>query len=117
MKELEEDKKAILNLLKTKSVLKQNVFSNTKEWFAVLKIELKECIEILKDQLPESSKVRLKYEDAGQYEARLFIGSDVLIFYMHTNVFKFSKSNYVNQSSYIKNDPTNAYCGVVNIYN
>ena len=114
---MESTREHIVSLLKSKSVMKQDVFQNTQHWFKVLKEELKACIDIIKEEIGENSKVRLKYVDAGNSEAQLFIGSDVLIFYMHTNVFRFSKSNYVNQSSYIKKDPNNAYCGVLNIYN
>ena len=114
---MESSRAHVINLLRSKSVMKQEVFKNTQEWFKVLKAELKECIEIISEEIGDNEKIRLKYVDAGNYEAQLFIGSDVLIFYMHTNVFRFSKSNYVNQSSYIKNDATNAYCGVINIYN
>jgi len=114
---MENGRKHVVNLLKSKSVMKQNVFKNTQNWFQILKDELKECIEIISEEIGDNSKIRLKYVDAGKYEAQLFIGSDVLIFYMHTNVFRFSKSNYVNRSSYIKKDASNAYCGVINIYN
>ena len=114
---MEEERKHIVELLKSKSTMKQDVFSNTKQWFGVLKQELEECISLIKEQISDNPKIRLKYVDAGPYEAQLYIGSDVLIFYMHTNVFRFSKSNFVHQSSYIKQDPTNAYCGIINIYN
>ncbi len=114
---METSKQHIVNLLKSKSVMKQEVFQNTQHWFKILKEELKSCIEIIADEVGDNNKIRLKYVDAGPSEAQLFIGSDVLIFYMHTNVFRFSKSNYVNQSSYIKSDPSNAYTGVINIYN
>ena len=114
---MEEENKHIVELLKSKSLMKQEVFSNTKTWFSVLKEELAECISIIKEQLGENPKIRLKYVDAGPYEAQLYIGSDVLIFYMHTNVFRFSKTNYVHQSSYIKQDPNAAYCGIINVYN
>lgn len=112
-----EEKKHIVDLLKTKSTMKQNVFANTKQWFSVLKEELAECISIIKEEISDNPKIRLKYVDAGPNEAQLFIGSDVIIFYMHTNVFRFSKTNFVHQSSYIKQDPTNAYCGIINVYN
>jgi len=114
---MEKERNHIVELLKSKSTMKQVVFANTKEWFSILKKELEECIGIIKEQLEDSPKVRLKYVDAGPNEAQLFIGSDVLIFYMHSNVFRFAKNNFVHQSSYIKSDPTNAYCGIINIYN
>ncbi len=115
---MEKEKSHIVNLLKSKTTMKLDVYANTKHWFGILKEELSDCVDLIKDQLGEDSpKIRLKYVDAGPFEAQLFIGSDVLIFYMHTNVFRFSKTNFVHQSSYIKQDQTNAYCGIINIYN
>ena len=114
---MEEEKNHIVELLRSKSTMKQDVFSNTKQLFGVLKAELADCVALIKADVEDNPKIRLKYVDAGPHEARLFIGSDVLIFYMHTNVFRFSKTNFVHQSSYIKTDPTNAYCGIINIYN
>lgn len=114
---MEEERNHIVDLLKSKSVMKQDVFLNTKEWFGVLKQELADCVSLIQEGLEDSPKVRLKYVDAGPFEAQLFIGSDVLIFYMHTNVFKFPSTNFAHQSSYLKQDPEAAYCGIINIYN
>ena len=113
---MEDVKNQIVDLLTTKSILKQDVYQNTKKWFAVFKEELKSCIDLMKSQINDD-RIRLKYVDKGDSEAHLFVGSDVLVFHMHSNVFKFDASNYVYQSSYIKRAPKNAYCGVVNIYN
>lgn len=111
-----ENKDIIVGLLQNKSILKQDVFSNTKEWFKIFKEELIDCIEIIKQDI-DDPRIRLKVEEIGDAEARLYIGSDVLVFHMHTNVFRFNNSNYVHKSSYVKNDKRNAYCGIINIYN
>jgi len=113
---MEDIKKQIVSLLTSKSILKQDVYQNTKKWFAVFKSELSECIGLMKSQVTDD-RIRLKYVDKGESEAHIFVGSDVLVFHMHSNVFKFDSSNYVYQSSYIKRAPKNAYCGVINIYN
>jgi len=113
---MDDNKKRIVDLLKTRSILKQNVFSNTKDWFKVFKEELNSCIQMIQTEIGDD-RVRLKIVDISESEIQLFIGSDVLIFHMHTNVFKFDSSNFVHKSSYVKNNPNNAYCGVVNIYN
>jgi len=108
----------LVDLLKSKSILKQNVYFNNIKWFKVFKEELNACVEMLsKDLNDNSDNIRLKIVDRSDTEIQLFIGSDVLIFQMHTNVFKISPDNYVHQSSYIKTNPENAYCGIINIYN
>jgi hypothetical protein len=116
MEEKNKVRKEIIDLLNTKSILKQDVYANSKKWFDVFKKELKKCVKVMKADITDD-RVRLKIEDKGQSEVHLYIGSDVLVFHMHSNIFKFDDSNYVYQSSYLKNDPKNAYCGVINIYN
>ncbi len=113
----EETRKKIVDLLKSKSCLKQDIFHNTEKWFDLFKVELEDCLNLIKSEIGEEKRIRLKYIDKGKSEAQLYIGSDVLIFHMHSNVFRFNKTNYVNQTSYVQNEPDNAYCGIINIYN
>lgn len=110
-----DERKLLLGLLKNKSGHKQDVFENTKDWFYILKKELGECIDSLKGELKDD-RIRLRYEDKGPGEARLFIGSDVLVFHMHSNVFKLPNQDYSSQTSYVKDNPQNAYCGIINVY-
>ncbi|MCG8575443.1 MAG: hypothetical protein MI810_11205 [Flavobacteriales bacterium] len=112
----EEGKKQLIELLRAKTGLKQDVYANAKQWFAVFKEELKSCIDLIKDDISDD-RIRLKYLDKGESEAHLYIGSDILVFYLHTNIFRFNDKNYVAQTSYVKNNPENAYCGIINIYN
>ncbi|MCH2235165.1 MAG: hypothetical protein MK078_13015 [Crocinitomicaceae bacterium] len=114
--DLEGDKKYISHLLNTRSVLKQDVYKRTKEWFAILKSELHEIVEELRENVPDP-RIRLRMEDKSDAEVRLYIGSDVIVFAMHTNVFKFSDSDYASQTSYVQDNPLNAYCGVIQVYN
>lgn len=113
---LKEDKEYLSGLLNTRTVLKQNVYAKTKEWFATLKQELASSVEELKATISDK-RVRLRLEDKSDTEAQLFIGSDVIVFAMHTNVFKFSDTDFASQTSYVQKDPSNGYCGVIQIYN
>jgi hypothetical protein len=113
-----ESKNLVVDLLKSKSILKQEVYTNTKKWFKQFKNEINDCVEIISKDLGDvKAKIRLKVIDKSDTEIQLYIGSDVLVFQMHTNVFKIAPNNYVHQSSYIKTNPNNAYCGVINVYN
>ncbi|HIP36240.1 MAG TPA: hypothetical protein EYG85_05255 [Crocinitomix sp.] len=116
---MEKDTKTlVVDLLKTKSILKQDVYTNTKKWFNVFKEEIKNTINLINNDIGEhKDKIRLKIVDKSDTEIQLYIGSDVLVFQMHTNVFKIAPNNYVHQSSYIKSNPNNAYCGIINVYN
>jgi hypothetical protein len=113
--DLEKDKEVLVTLLKSKTSLKQDVFENSKKWFAVFKKELGDSIDMIKKDIGDS-RVRLKYADKGDNEAHMYVGSDVLVFYLHSNVFKFSSRDYNSQTSYVKNKPENAYCGIIHIY-
>ena len=110
-----QDKKQLVDLLKSKSVLKQDIYKNTIHWFNVFKQELKQCLALLAQDI-DDPRVRLRFVDRGDAEAHLYIGSDVLIFSMHTNVFKFSDNDFATKTSYVKENPNNAFCGVIHIY-
>lgn len=108
-------KAVLLELLKTKSGHKQDVFVNIQEAFKLFKKELSECVNELRSQL-DDPRIRVKFVDMGDSEAQLFIGSDVLVFLMHSNVFKLPDTDYSTQTSYVAKKPVNAYCGVIRVY-
>nr|WP_321451170.1 hypothetical protein [uncultured Carboxylicivirga sp.] len=110
--------KTIVQLLNTKAVVKQNVFVSTHKYFEVLKQVLKEVVEVYNPQIEEQNqRLDLNYTDKGEFVAQLKVAGDVLVFHMHTNAFVFDRDHEVWKSEYVKADLTNAYCGVINIYN
>jgi hypothetical protein len=111
-------KELIINALKEKACLKQSVFSNTIEVFGKFKLEAIKLAEELKGEICEiDSRVVLEFTDKGDYEFHIKFGGDILVFYMHTNVFEFPKSHQIWNSSYLKNTPLNSYSGMINVYN
>ncbi len=108
-------KSLLVNLLKQKSTLKQDIYRNTQDWFNVFKETIKNCVGEIEKEL-EDDRIRLRYSEKGDAEVHLYIGSDVLVFSMHTNVFKFSARDFASKTSYVSHHPENAYCGVINIY-
>jgi molybdopterin converting factor small subunit len=111
-------KTAILSTLREKANLKQLVYQNTKEVFEELRqiiFELeKEYNKELKEQ---NNNILLSYEDKGEFEFQLSVASDVLVFSLYTNVFQFNRDHNVWEQEYVKKDPSNAYSGIINIYN
>ena len=108
----------ITETIRHKSTLKQVVYDRThgvmeniKEILAEYAAEINEALEGV------DKRVRLEYRDRGKLEAQLQVASDVLIFSMHTNVFKFERSHPIWQNSYVEADETNGYCGLISIYN
>jgi hypothetical protein len=118
----EEPKKTahemILDTISEKSSLKQEVFANTKTLFSDLKSVLKEMsVQLSKEVVNIDKRVAVNYSENGPFQAELKIGGDVLIFYMHTNVFEFDKEHQLWKTSYVKNDEKNSFCGMINVYN
>jgi hypothetical protein len=106
----------LAGLLKERSLLKQNVYCVTKEVFSELKKDLESVADELKKGVADE-RVRASCEDKGAFESHLYVGSDVLVFHMHTNVFCFPEESSICKTSYVKEDKDRAYCGVINIYN
>lgn len=108
----------ILKLLKEKSSLKQEIFHQNIKLFEELKEVLKEIVTGLKDKVETIDKrITVDYTEKGPYEIELKIAGDVLLFYMHTNVFEFEKSHPVWKTSYLNENPSRSYCGMIIIYN
>ncbi len=116
---MEELREKILNTITLKSNLKQKIFDTTFTSFNLLKDTLFEMASEIDDQLEGKldRRVRLEYRDRGKFEAQLQVADDTLIFQMHTDVFRFDVDHPVWQNSFTADNKSNAYCGVVNIYN
>ncbi len=119
MKEhLDKQKQNIIALLKTKSVMKQDVFTNTINCFDQLKSTCKKISEDLYRNIRgEDSRVTLAYKELNQHSFQMKVAGDMLHFDMHTNVFDFEKSHPIFRSGYVKQNPFNSYCGIISVYN
>lgn len=113
---MEETRKIIQNILEQKSVLKQDIFRDTKNHFERFKKHLLEEIGALRS-LVEDGRIRLHVEHKGEFQVQVYIGSDVLVFQMHTNVFKLPDEHAMWQTDYMKEDKSRGYFGIINIYN
>ena len=110
--------KKIIGTLSSKSCLKQEVYDNSLETFDTLKNVLQEITVDFNSQLLErDERVRLEYTDNGVFVTQLRVAADLLIFSMHTNIFEFDRDHKIWETEYMKNDPTNSYCGIISVYN
>lgn len=113
-----EARKLILKMIEEKSCVKQDVYTNTKDRFIELRDVLQDVIQELKESFGgKDERIDMYYKKKGDYEAEVKIAGDILIFHMHTNVFQFDKSHSLWRSSYLKDDESNGFVGVINIYN
>lgn len=109
---------AVVDTLREKATLKQKIFDKSLEAFRLVE-EILDELEQEYNQLLERADNRIKVEKtkSGIYDLQFKLGSDILIFSMHTNVFKFNKENVIWKHSYMKNNPDNGYVGQIAIYN
>ena len=108
----------MFNLVKEKSVLKQDVFNNIILNFKVLKQVLKEVCDDLSTRISKvDERVIIEYKETGEFEAKVRVAGDLLIFQMHTNVFKFDRENSLWKTVYLSENDNRGYCGIINIYN
>lgn len=108
----------IVELLRTKVILKQEVYSKTKEVFNELRKLLAEISDDLSSRVKNiSTDLLISYKISSEYEVEFTIGDETLLFVMHSNIFTFDSTHEVWKSSYVQQNKDNAYCGKIFIYN
>ncbi|MBI3511508.1 MAG: hypothetical protein HY064_12670 [Bacteroidetes bacterium] len=108
----------ILDLLKEKASLKQDVHTRTIDAFASLKNVIRRISEKYGPLAAEIDKrLLIEYKDKSEFEAELRVAGDLLIFQMHTNVFEFDTSHHIWKTSYVKEKTNRSFCGMINVYN
>jgi hypothetical protein len=113
---LDQNRDVILNLLTLKSALKQDVADDSEKVFDLLKSIIISELEVLKTKIKDD-RIRLSYEDRGKYEIIVFVGSDMLVFHLHTNIFRLPDSNPLWGTQYFSSNENNGYFAVIHIYN
>jgi len=118
MSDQDDKKQAIIGTLKEKSLLKQRVYDNTFESFAILKDVLKSMSKEVNSSLAGTdTRIRMEYTDRSNFDAQLKVAGDILLFSMHSNIFQFDRDHPAWKTPYIQKNKYNAYSGIINIYN
>jgi hypothetical protein len=113
---LDQNRGVILNLLTLKSALKQDVADDSEKVFESLKTIIISELDELKKKVNDE-RVRLSYEDRGKFEFIVFVGSDMLVFHLHTNIFRLPDTNPLWGTQYFSANENNGYFAVIHIYN
>lgn len=108
--------KNLVELLNGRAALKQEVYQVMKNKFQEFKKAVVHEIEALGQEITDE-RVRCKVLDQNDFDIRIAVGSDVLIFHMHTNVFRFEDNHTIWQTSFLEDNPDLGYFGIINIYN
>ena len=106
----------IQELLENKAAWKQDIFEDTKRQFECFRKHIHQEIAQLRMKVKDE-RVRVYAVDKGDFEIQIFIGSDVIVYHMHTNVFKLPDENPHWKTEYIAQDKERGYFGIINIYN
>jgi hypothetical protein len=115
---MNETRETLYRLVQEKAIMKQDVYHNTIRVFSDLKAVLSETVKDVAANFGKADdRVDFHYRDQGDFQAEIKIAGDVLVFYMHTNVFQLDSSNAIWKSGYVKEHPENAYVGIINVYN
>jgi hypothetical protein len=113
-----EIRKDIIQHIIEKGTLKQEVYFRALDAFKMLKAE---CSTLVLENRSAMAKTKhplaFDFTDQGEFSFQLKFGSDILVFFMHTNVFEIPRDHVVMKSSYIKEDKTRSYCGIIHIFN
>lgn len=113
-----ELKNNLKELVFEKAILKRKVYNATKDTFELFRKTTREIIEAFQNKSHEDNvDILFEFKDRGDFEFEVKFAGDVLIFMMHTNVFEFSRNHDVMKTSYVKDDTSRSYCGVIHIYN
>lgn len=114
-----EEKPNQLESIVVKSNVKQAVYKNTLEAFNLLKEALRELVEEYSAKLKGKviDEALPTFHEKGPFEAEFRLAADMLLFSMHSNVFVFNREHPVWKTEYVKTEPLNSYCGIINIYN
>lgn len=113
---LEDNRKEILALLHSKAALKQDIHFDALEVFSNFKRIMQEEVSFLKSQLTDN-RIRMQYVDKGQFESQIYVGSDLLFFHLHPNVFLLPDNHPFWKLKYLKKNKDNGYFGIIYIYN
>ncbi len=110
--------KELSELVEHKANTKQDIYENTLEAFKILKEETAFVIDDLRKNMTNKKRViPLEFVDRSDFEFQLKFAGDVLLFYMHSNVFDLGYHHPNARTHYIKSDPDRRFCGIIHIYN
>lgn len=110
------NRQQLIDILLHKSALKQDIADDLEVVFDQLRQLIEQEFIALKKVVTDE-RVRLFIKDRGDHEFHVYIGSDVLVFNLHHNVFRLPDSNPLWGTAYFKANPNNGYFGTIHIYN
>jgi len=110
--------KKLARLLEAKANLKQDIYANTLNALNLLKAESEYIVKDLRNNMANRKRViPLEFINRGEFEFELKFAGDVLVFFMHSNVFDIGSQHEQMRTHYLRSDDERRYCGIIHIYN
>ncbi len=113
---MDDARAIIVDLLLTKAAVKQDIADYSEKVLAQFCSIMTSELESLSESISDD-RIRLRVKEHGDHEFRVFIGSDVLVFQLHRNVFRLPDDNPMWKIPYLRDNENNGYFGIINIYN
>ena len=108
----------IAGILCSKATLKQDIFMNTVEQFQEMKKVAFNLVEKLKDKVKDKdNRIVIDYLEKSKYEFHITLAGDILVFNLHSNVFKFDENHSIWKTPYLGEDEKRGFTGIINVYN
>ncbi len=108
----------IYESLISRGIVKQQVLEHTNNMFHNIAYIVKQLHDDLKHKLTANNlqfEIEVNIKTPNEIEVRL--NDEVLIFFMHSNVFLFDQDHYLMQTPYVQEDLNRGFCGMIMIYN
>jgi len=113
-----EELDKITEMLCTKSSLKQDVFKNTMDQFQEMKKVAINLVDKIKSNVcSKDDRIIIDYNEKSKYEFHIIIAGDILVFNLHSNVFKFDENHSIWKTPYLGEDEKRGFTGIINVYN
>ena len=117
MIDTKEQYNSIVSSLKDKSTYKLAVLKNTRQQFNQLKEEAEKLAEELCAEVDCVDDITVSFSTKGEFQAEIRFGEDIIVLFLHNDVFDFEKSHSIWKRSYVEEDRKHAYCGMISIFN
>lgn len=107
----------INTLVNEKVTVAELVKKNCTGWFDVFKSEAQKVIQHLYTSVKDKSlQPLLNYDEKGSRQCSVRVGEDFIVAHLQANTFRFDDAHFLNKTSYVKSNPENGFCGIINVY-
>jgi hypothetical protein len=109
---------SLIQAIIRKGSLKQEIYQKTLGVFNDFKTGAHELIDRNREVVSKAKYPLLfEFSNHSPFEFQLKFGSDILIFFMHSNIFELPRDHEVMKTPYIREDKTRSYGGMIHIFN